>query len=384
MNEVTSIFWSSWRDSLQNANEALGFYCYGKESDPAAFSLWRDSDDQQLTPWMLLGDLGMIGVLHQQDSDLLLQLMSVSDDGSYPCRIGLMHLPSGRETGLIFDPEASERLIEIDWLDQPSWFVLTRFDETPEQHRMCSIYDEGMNCLLTMPLLLVSRVFSPQPALILSVSSSRQARYGLFSAHEQRLWLPCDYIDLFSFDNFWIGITPRGDSHIWDQFCQSSRVLPYVLTSVDGKLFAQQGGLWQAADEHGNVSGEFSALSLEALLAEPLDLRGLTLPTVNSILDGDVVARLADLSTQGGSSCKYEGLSEPFCDGYLDIGQAVLSPGQIAILLESRYDDLRWLVLPQDGAEGRRGVVWRLFSDTQAVGLTECELAGLSVLLESV
>lgn len=384
MNEVTSIFWSSWRDNLQNANEAQGLYCYGKESDLAAFSLWRDAEDQQMTPWLLLGDMGMIGVLHQQDSDLLLQLMSASGDGRYPCRLGLMHLPSGRETGLIFDPEVDERLIEIDWLDCSPWFVLTRVDVIPGQCRISSIYDHRMNCLLSMPLLSVIRLFSPQYALRLAIDTGGQTRYGLFSAHEQRLWMPFEYIDIFAFGHAWIGITPEGGSHIWDQYCQSSRVLPYELTSVDDKLFAQQNGLWQAADEHGNVSGEFKAPSLEALQAEPVDLRSLELSTANCILDRAIVTHFADLSAQGGSSCKYEGLPEPFCDGYLDIGQAVLSSNQIAILLNVRYDSLRWLVLPQDGTAGRRGTVWRLQSDKQAVGLTECELTELLVLLESV
>ena len=382
MNDVTAMFWPSWCDRLQSDNEAHGFYCYGKTADPDLFALWREADDQQLTPWLPLGDMGMIGVIHQQDDEVLLKLMSASEDGRYPCRLGLMHLPSGRETGLIFDPEVSEALIKIDWVAHPPWFVLTGFDEMAGQGVISSIYDHRMNCLLSQPLLMVIRCFEPQYALLLAINAGGASRYGLLFMQDQRLGLPFDYVDIFAFEQVWIGITPEGSSHIWDQYGQSHYVLPCVLTIGDSTLLAQKEGYWQQVDLHGNTIGTMRASSVQALLAQGADFSGLNLPAANAMLTDEMVTRLSRMSIDGGTSHKYEGLPEPFYDDYLDIGAACLSPHQDAILIALRHAGVRWLLLPEDGAAGQRGAIWRLHADTEAVGLSVRELDELLVLLE--
>ena len=97
----------------QGINEEHGLYCYGKDGNDRLWSLWRENDDTQLTPWLDLGPGGFIWVLHSWDHEHkdgserqhMLILEQEDDPNAQTKRWALMHTPSGRQTQFIFTHE---------------------------------------------------------------------------------------------------------------------------------------------------------------------------------------------------------------------------------------------------------------------------------------
>jgi hypothetical protein len=309
-------------------NERLGLCCYVHEDDENLVSLWRDSDDTQLTPWVDVGPQGMIWVLrnwqHEGQHQYLLILERRDDTATPPVlRQALMHLPSGRQTDFIFAGDRGTSLFGID--------------------RVNMGHDDP-------PLLLVWPHDARERDDILGAA--------LYDAQFRELIGPC------------IGaIWPEGEQHQYVRVTLRQAGLPDTKRVFDYRAVryvepaeytpASLDAADQVAPEQIEVI-HFPRLTLQATLDSPLRL------------DTATLAALIAASGDTGLSLKYEGVPiENAGDGMLDITPAELPKNATALLLEDRWGELRLLVLKQDWRQLGAGSVLALQGKTRARTVAE-------------
>ncbi len=362
------------RDSRQSANEDQGLFCYCREINPCEWSLWRDDPDQQLTEWRDLGPDGFIWVLWTDGNELIVVLEYRDDTANPPeLRQGLLHLPSGQETGLIFTGEifgnywGTEEFIRGK--DDVLFAVYPHEDVEAGAGRVgMGLYDRHLREVLP-PIAYLVRPTYEFPGLVevwLLLDDNSIVR-AIYDYRTMRYLVPAEYEDIFFHKGRWFGNTAAGQCHIRLADGTPFTHYDYTLHQLDNKdidLYVERQGLWGKADSEGRIVVEPYAASMEALNDEVLKFSRLTLakseypPIVVAEKD---LQKLIVEAAEHGFCFKYEGIDlDGYGDGYVDVSVAELPKAGGALVVDDRYGDLRLLVLTVPWRKLPRGSVLRL------------------------
>ncbi|MDR1995539.1 hypothetical protein [Azonexus sp.] len=381
-----------WREERQKANECLGLYCYYEEGSKSFWSLWRESDDMQLTPWIDLGPDGMIWVLHDwkgaDKTQQFLLILERRDDAASPpiLRQALMHLPSGQQTDFVFAGErGSETTFDIDRVnvapDGPQLLLTWPHDaeEREDVHGAALYVFDGQFRELIGPC-----ISSIHPAgnrhqyLMLQLRHADQSlTWGVFDYRAAAYVISAEYENLFERRDKWFCQRQDGGTNVYGPVGVLLARHDHVLSDSCEKdrLYAIRDGLWGWADNDGNITVAPYATDISTLNAEPLRFSRLTLKTPAEsplYLNADTLAMLDETVGDEGTCIKYEGVPlESHGDGYLDISSTELPEGEPAFLLEDRGDDWRFLVLRQPWRKLPTGSVLALRGKTRLQTVAE-------------
>src|SRR5574343_432647 len=199
----------------QYKNEELGLYCYYSKENPREWSLWREADDHQLTPWLDLGPDGMIWVVWNHGDEYILVLEQRDDAASPPVlRQAMMHLPSGRMTDFIFAGDRSSSthigIQCVNGLDDnevlleayPQDFFERDGDREPVG---AALYDRNCRQLIGHCLAYVAADYKSVHCVTVSVigADSREA-CGVFNYRDERFIVPAEYDRLWLHRGRWL------------------------------------------------------------------------------------------------------------------------------------------------------------------------------------
>ncbi len=375
------------RDIRQQENEDRGLWCYYDEDNPREWSLWRESDDTQLTPWMDLGPDGMIWAVWDQGDELVVVLEQRDDAATPPVlRQALMHLPSGKRTDFVFAgdrPGESEIGVERVHMGNDALLLLA----FPAEYAVGSgvlgaaLYDQSLRELIGPCIAWINPCGARHElvAVALRQPDVQTVRYGVFDYVNARYVVPAEYAEVFEHRGRWMCNTPDGRSQVRAASGEIVHEHGHTLhrsADTDGSLYAERDGRWGRADEEGRIVVEPYAPSWEALAAEikrfeRLDLTKAATPAL--CLDDDTLRALIDATGDEGFCVKYEGVEIDGYggDGMLDVAWAEL-PGEVrAVLLEDRYGELRLLVLAASWHALPAGSVLKLTGKARAGTVAE-------------
>jgi len=379
------------RDSRQNENEERGLYCYVAEDAPREWSLWREADDTQLTPWMDLGPEGMIWVIWAEGDELVVVLEQRDDAAEPPVlRQALMHLPSGKRTDFLFAGDRSwHTQVGVRRLERCYTALLMLTYPVDYEHssevRGAALYDKHLRELIG-PCIACIYPCGPQDEFV--KVALRQAddsvRYGVFDYEQARYVVPPEFAEVIEHDGRWIGNTSDARSVVYAAGGEvlATHTHTLHLGSILDALYVQRAGRWGRAGALGAIVAAPDAPSLEALEAEGERFETLTLdatPAAPWCLDEQTLDALVDATGDAGMCIKYEGVEvdELSGDGMLDVGWAQLPDQGRAVLLDDRYGELRLLVLTQPWCALPPGSVLALTTKTQARVVAEDSDAAL-------
>ena len=372
-------------DIHQQINEDHGLYCYGKEGNNRLWSLWRESDDTQLTPWLDLGPTGFIWVLHAWDHEHkdgparqhMLILEQEDDSSAQAKRWALMHSPSGRQTRFMFTTEPT--CLDELYAGPP---LLILCPETQisldSDHGGAALYDDQFRELIAPGLAVRLRCSYEIHFFIIALRHDDQSlTWGVFDHASHSFIVPPVYADVLEHRGTWFCLCQDGGTDIYNSWGVLSGHLDHKLyyAGLDDRLFAEQNGLWGWADATGKLIGTPHAADSDALLDDPCRFARLSLQRSGAApwcLDAGCLERLLQMVGDDGLSIKYEGVPlEDRGDGMLDINHAELPKDGTAFLLEDRWGDKRFLVLKQTWRSLAVGSVLALQGNTRASGVDE-------------
>lgn len=263
--------WNEWlkgyvRDGRQEQNAQYGLHCYNLGSDPRRWALWSDETGIPLTPWCELGADGMIWVEWARDNDMILGLEYRDDsDDSAAHRLGLMHLPSGRETGLIF---SGRPIVNVIGNDDRLLLVYPHEDSPAAAEASgAAVYDHELCQVL--PAIANSVRILDDGRMWFWVHHERGPRWAVYDYRNLRYILPPQYSELFGHNGGWIGITDDGYSHVHDGDGVLQARYDYRLhcsVETGNELYIERDGLWGKADHTGATIVKPYAASLVELL----------------------------------------------------------------------------------------------------------------------
>lgn len=369
------------RESRQHCNEELGMYCYWKEGQEHLWSLWADSDDIQLTPWLDLGLDGFIWVIHawnqdrpQDSSPQYMLLLECGDTGSR--RQALMHLPSGRRTDFVFieDP----RPLDEHHDGPPLLLALPHDAQLRSDVFGPALYDEEFRELIAPCIRIYHRSHDTPGLFQIAIRRADDALiWGVFDHFSRRFVIPPEYAELLEHKGRWFCRLQGDGIEVRDAtgglLGQHAYNLHY--SGESDRLLAEQDGRWGWADSDGCLITALHASSSEALQAEPSRFPRLSVRASSTMalqLDAASLAGLARAVEAGGISVKFEGVPlEGRGDGMLDISHAELPAGGAAYLVEDRWGDVRFLILKQAWRKLAAGSVLALTSSSHAQALDE-------------
>ena len=369
----------------QSINEDHGLYCYGKDGSDRLWSIWRENDDTQLTPWVDLGPTGFIWVLHSWDHEdkdgptrqHMLILEQEAGSNAQEKRWALMHLPSGRQTPFIFTQEPT--CLDEQYIGPPLLIVCPDTQIHPrDDHRGPALYDDQFRELIAPCLAVTLRCYHDLATFKIALQCADQSLiWGVFSLDSQRFIIPPVYADLFEHQGSWFCQCQSGGTDIYSSLGELSGHLEHQLYSAGqgDRLFAELKGLWGWADSTGKLIGTPQANDSDALLDESCRFLSLSVQRSEAApwcLNTDSLERLIQMVGNDGLSIKYEGV--PFDDqgdGMLDISHVELSKDGEAFLLEDRWGKRSFLVLKHAWCNLAVGSVLRLQSNTRAIVVDE-------------
>jgi hypothetical protein len=270
--------WTGWlkdyvRDGRQEQNALHGLHCYNLGSDPRRWALWSDDSGMPLTPWCDLGVDGMIWVEWAQDDQMILGL-EYRDERAEPAghRLGLMHLPSGRETGLIF---SGRPIVNVIGHGDRLLVVHPHEDAADTALGGAAVYDREL-CPVLPAIANAVRILE-HGRVWFWVRHERGPRWAVYDYRNLRYIVPPHYKALFGHNGGWIGITEEGHSHVHDDEGALLAQYDYQLhcsVETDAELFVERAGLWGKADLAGRIVVTPFAPSLRALQGEASALAG--------------------------------------------------------------------------------------------------------------
>ncbi|WP_448091820.1 hypothetical protein [Pseudomonas lini] len=386
------------RKLRQQCNERHGVYCYGNHNNPNLWSLWCDDrsaesgiKETELIPWRDLGPGGMIWVEwagHEYEQwahrDEMMVVIEYRDDTVTPpvARSGLMHLPSGRETGLIFEGnsisfEVGDDVLFFAWPLEGSIAGTTGY----------ALYDRNLRELFAPAI--ASVITPPRNGRIELIvrfadGSTKPCLYDYMS---QRYIIPAQYDSIEKHKGLWFCSSDSDRCDVRDANGMLIASYDHQIFKGFNRLYAKKNELWGWADESGQLIGQPFAASAEILEAQPVEIIHLNVDTTSVHafrLNSHDLERLTSNVGEAGCTIKYEGIPTGFGDGYID-GQRVILPKQgLALLLSDRYGHednpaLRLIILIKEWHDLPAGTVMAWNGKTQAK-LIEQESSGATFL----
>ena len=357
------------RDTRQSYNEDLGLFCYGRESNPRVWSLWREAGDVQLTEWRDLGPEGFIWVAEDKGDELFL-ILEHRDDAENPpvLRQGLLHLPSGKETGLIFHGEDYGKSCGVERIFHNGPEVLfTAFllDETNAVGM--ALYDRHLRQVVPPVAFRIHPNYEHPGLVELQIIAENETIVrGIYDYKRLHYVVPAEYNEIYFHEGCWIANAASGHSHI--RLSDGTLVASYDYTLHSSykklELYVNRHGLWGMADAKGQIVIEPYAASSEDLDAEAIKFTRLTLrksAQAPICVEESDLQKLITQTDEVGCCVKYEGIElEDYSDGYVDVSVAELPAQGRALLLEDRDGDLRLLILTTPWRKLPVGSVLRL------------------------
>ena len=267
--------WSGWlkdyvRDGRQEQNAQYGLHCYNLGSDPGRWALWSDETGIPVTPWCELGMDGMIWVEWARGDDMILGLEYRDDsDGTADHRLGLMHLPSGRQTGLIF---AARPIVNVTGHNDRLLLVYPHEDSPAAAEASgAAVYDHEL-CQVLPAIAHAVRILD-HGRIWFWVHHERGPRWAVYDYRNLCYIVPPHYIELFGHNGGWIGITEEGCSDVHDSEGALLARYNYRLhcnVEMGNELYVERDGLWGKADRTGAIVMQPYASSLVELLGAEL------------------------------------------------------------------------------------------------------------------
>jgi hypothetical protein len=271
--------------------------------------------------------------------DEMIVIIEYRDDTVIPpvARSGLMHLPSGRETGLIFESNSISTSVGDDVL-----FFACPLEGSVASITGHALYDRNLREVFAPAITCV--VTPPRNGRIdLFVGAvDRSAKRCLYDYMNQRYIVPAQYDDVVSHKNVWFCNSDSDRCDVRDTDVNGAVIASYdhqIFVGVD-RLYAKKNELWGWADDSGQLIGQTFATSPEVLEAQPVQITHLRVNTTSVYafrLNSHDLERLTSQVGEAGCTIKYEGIPAGFGDGYID-GQRITLPKQgLALLLSDRY-----------------------------------------------
>jgi hypothetical protein len=371
-------------ESRQSQNEALGLYCYCSEDNPREWSLWREADDCQLTPWFDLGPDGMIWVVWDAGDEYILVLEERDDAASPPVlRQALMHLPSGRKTDFIF---AGDRSFEtrvgvqcVNGVARGDVLLLTWPHDVLERDDClgAALYDRNLRELIGPSIRCILANYDlPQCVDLAIARPDLSVNWGIFNYHEAVFVVPADYDEVTTHHDRWL----CNKTECCDVFdTQGVQLARYSYTlhlcADEDRLQVKRDGLWGWADNEGRITVEPFASDSAILDAEPKRFSRLSLSAAAPspfCLEPATLTALVEATGELGICIKYEGVDRSDGgDGMLDIMPAELPGGATGFFLEDRWGDARYVVLIDAWRKLAAGTVLALQGKTRAQTVSE-------------
>ncbi len=367
-------------DLREGINESHGLCCYGHEDDPRIWSLWRESDDTQLTPWIDLGPQGLIWVLWN-DGDEYMLVLEQRDDAATPpvLRQALMHLPSGRQTDFVFagdrDFETQRGVECVDGLGNQTLLVLTfphDFEARTDVYG-AALYDKQLRELVGPCIAWAAPCYvHPNQIRLALRRADDSVDHGVLDHVEARFIIPAEYQDVTQHGERWCCLRRDGQTDWCDAQGRLLARYDYALHGGyrDDRLYAERKGLWGWADTEGRLLVEPYAPDSAVLDAEVRTFTRLSLEAAAApalCLADDSLAALIEAVGDEGLSLKYEGVPRAEGgDGMLDAGLAELPGAVPAVLLEDRWSTLKLLVLKAPWRKQPAGTVLALQGRSRA------------------
>lgn len=368
------------RKLRQQCNEHNGVYCYGDHNNPKRWSLWRDDrsaesgiEETELITWRDLGHDGMIWVVWAApEYDELMVVIEYRDDTVTPpvARSGLMHLPSGRETGLIFEHNSISISVGDDVL-----FFACPLEGSVADITGHVLYDRNLRELFAP---VIASVVTPpcngRIELIVRFADG-STKSCLYDYMSQRYIIPAQYDSIEKHKGLWFCSSDSDRCDVRD--ANGVLIANYNHQIFEGPgnwLYAKKNEKWGFADDFGQLIGQPFAASAEILEAQPVEIIHLNVDTTSVHafrLNSHDLERLTSNVGEAGCTIKYEGIPAGFGDGYID-GQRVILPKQgLALLLSDRYGhedspDLRLIILIKEWHDQPAGTVMAWNGKTQA------------------
>lgn len=368
----------------QQQNEDLGLYCYLFEDNPREWSLWREEDDHQLTPWFDLGPEGMIWVIWNAGDEYMLVLEERDDAASPPVlRQALMHLPSGRKTDFIF---AGDRSFEtqigvecVSGLGNEEVLLLTLPHDVLERDDClgAALYDRNLRQLIGPSIRYISPDYeSPHCVTVAITRPDLSVGWGIFNYHEAVFVVPADYDEVKKHHGRWL--CNKGEScEVFDT--QGVQLARYSYTlhqcADENRLQVERDGLWGWADNEGRITVEPFANDSAILDAEPKRFSRLSVSAAATspfCLEPATLTALVEATGELGICIKYKGVDRSDGgDGMLDIMPAELPGGATGFFLEDRWGDARYVVLIDAWRKLAAGTVLVLHGTTRGQTVSE-------------
>lgn len=354
----------------QQQNEMLGLYCYCSEDNPREWSLWREADDCQLTPWFDLGPEGMIWVIWDDGDEYILVLEERDDAASPPVlRQALMHLPSGRKTDFIF---AGDRSFEtqvgvecVNGLGNEAVLLLTLPHDVLERDDClgAALYDRNFRELIDPCVRYVSADYTSAHCVTVAITRpDLRVGWGVFNYREAVFVVPADYDEVKDHHGRWL--CNKGEScDVFDKQGVKFAHYPYTLHQCadEDRLQVKRDGLWGWADNEGRIVVEPFASDSEVLDAEPKRFSRLSLSAFAAspfCLEPATLTALVEATGELGICIKYEGVERSDGgDGMLDIMPAELPGGAVGLFLEDRWGEGCYVVLIESWRKLAAGTV---------------------------
>lgn len=342
-------------DYRQEENKYYGFCCYFNEDNPREWSLWRESDDVRLTPWISLGLDGMIWVFWNNADEYIL-VLEHRDDETAPLvsKQALMHLPSGKMTDFVFAGDNDDSMgIELLNLGNNEVLIIT-FEHDCKINPNClgaSLYDKNFKELIKSSIWHIRPCGKNNEYVDIAIKyPDMSIGWGVFDYRKAFFVVPAQYDEVFEHFDKWI--CNYGEcSDLRDKDGKIIATYPYNLydsDSKEGRLFVKKEELWGWADSSGCITVEPYANDTDVLLSEIKKFSKLRLTETAKTpfcLDTITVKHLVESIREFGISIKYEGVRHRGGgDGMLDIGYALMPEDVRALLIEERWGNFRFLI----------------------------------------
>lgn len=380
------------REFWNDVNLEHDFFCYGKEGQENLWSIWRESTDEQITPWLDLGpEGGILFVDELADGAILFKISAkAAEDGEE--RVGLFRWPEGTCTGATFQDVArlegaglfalqdSKEFSHISFADWLGGYGLV--NEKLEWVLPCTLPGNWSNRpeLVSTGLLVIYDSLDPEPN-----AWKLEWRRGLFSLDTFTQLQPCQYTYHFVLnDRVFAVLEPAGMQSVTDVFDLDGNKIAsfnYRLQAFSSEqLLVEQSGLWGWADATGVITVAPYAkdqCALQAEAVEPTDLTHLALARgceTSALLEDDALNFFISQLQDGYFGVKYEPDGDYLpSDGYCDIQIAVLSQEGLCFWIEDRFasDTFQLVVLTEEWRKLARGTLLRIEANKRLVAVED-------------
>lgn len=380
------------REYWNDINLEHDFYCYYKDGNENLWSIWRESTDEQITPWLDLGYEGGIRFVDGlADGAILFQLSARVTAGGEEL-VGLFRWPEGTSTGAIFQHIArleDARLFALQHSKTFSQIGVAGWqggyglvNEQLEWVLPCKLPGNWNMCpeLVSPSLLAIYSSLDPMPD-----AWKLEWRVGFFSLDSLIQVQPCQYSSFFVVNQrVFAPLESKNGQHGTDVFDlegnQIDRFDYYLQQFNNEQLLVKKAGLWGWADNTGVITVEPYAKDqciLQDGPVEQADLTHLALArgcTKSAMLEEDILNFLISQLEDGYFSVKYEP-DEGYLpgDGYCDIQLAALSHDGVGFWIEDRFasDTFQLVVLTDMWRKFPRGTVLRIEANKRLISVDD-------------